>query len=130
MQHVVQQWWCDVTAFPSSPPQSPISHPAQPTHGSPPASGSEAKPTVGPKTTKVRADNARSAVARLPVLKRRNLTRLTIDSVNHTSNGAQRQRRWAPNPDPLTRRGFQVKSVASVVELTPACPYTLIRGIR
>lgn len=78
MQQVVQQWWCDVNGLLSSPPHSPVSQPVQLTHGSPPASGSAARPAVAPSTTKAKADNAASAVARVAVRVRWHLTRRTI----------------------------------------------------
>jgi len=80
MQHVVQQWWWDVRGFSSSPPHSPTSHPAQPTHGSPAASESAMSPPVAPKKRTNRADSARSAIARAAVLKRLEFTRATIGS--------------------------------------------------
>ena len=78
MQHVVQQWWCEVSEFSASLPHSPFSQPAQPTHRSPPPSGSASKPPADPGRTTISANNARSAVVRPPVLKRLDLTRSTI----------------------------------------------------
>ena len=97
MQHVVQQWWCDVRGL--SPEQSPLSHSAHPTHGSPSESGSAANP-VDANTRTTRAESASSAIVRSPGLKR---VRLTVEII-----GAGAQCALGFHPFPLRTKKLRL----------------------